>query len=88
MKVRLKESFQRDLRKRIPPQFHPRVRAAILKLEQASALSEISNIKALAGEKGFYRLRLGDYRIGFAIEAHEIVLVSIGKRSDFYSNFP
>ena len=88
MKVRHKESFARDLRKRIPAQFHPRVRKAILKLEQANSLGELSNIKALAGEKGLYRLRLGDYRIGFAIEANEIVLVAIGKRSDFYHDFP
>lgn len=34
--------------------------------------------------KGFYKLRIGDYRIVYSIHANEIVIEDVGHRSDIY----
>jgi mRNA interferase RelE/StbE len=48
---------------------------------------EYQSVKRLAGDlKGFYRLRVGKYRIVFAIleETHTIAVVNMAPRGDVY----
>ena len=42
--------------------------------------------KRLSGTENFYRIRVGDYRILYAIEYHELVVlvVKLGHRKDMY----
>lgn len=37
-------------------------------------------------EEGVWRIRVGDWRVGYEIddEAHEVVVIRIGHRSEFY----
>lgn len=46
---------------------------------------EISGAKPLRGDlAGRYRLRTGDYRLQFRIEAENVVVEQIGHRAGFY----
>jgi mRNA-degrading endonuclease RelE of RelBE toxin-antitoxin system len=46
---------------------------------------EISGAKPLRGSlAGRYRLRTGDYRLQFRIEAQDVVVEQIGHRAGFY----
>lgn len=49
-----------------------------------------SNFRKLQGCFNFGRFRLGNYRIGVSIEPSEKILRLrfVGKRGDFYKNFP
>lgn len=40
----------------------------IVEIENCQSISEISNLKKLKGFKDFYRIRVGDYRIGIKVE--------------------
>ena len=40
---------------------------AVDKLETANSLREVTNVKSMESAPGFYRLRFGDYRIGFQV---------------------
>lgn len=51
-------------------------------------LSDISNIKKLKGEDNAYRLRIGDYRIGFFLTDDTITFSRILHRREFYRYFP
>ena len=63
--------------------------SAVEKLEVAHSLHEISNIKSMQGYPGFYRLRFGDFRIGFRlVDENTIRLLAIEHRSVFYRRFP
>ena len=56
--------------------FHDQIRRKIDALAERG--TELSNIKALAGEfKGLYRLRVDDYRVIFDIELDIITIISI-----------
>ncbi len=56
--------------------------------ELAENLSNIPHLKKLAGHKSAYRLRIGDYRVGFFYENHKAVFARIAHRKDIYKVFP
>jgi mRNA interferase RelE/StbE len=61
---------------------------AIEKCEKANSLIEISNLKKLKGYKNYYRIKIGDYRIGVEIENETILFILISHRKNIYNLFP
>lgn len=64
-----------------------RVKKELLHLCNYNSPVEHPNVKLLTGElRGFYRLRVGDYRIVFAVlrESQTIAVVNIAPRGDVY----
>jgi len=50
-------------------------------------LSDISNIKKLKGEHNAYRIRVGDYRVGFFLKGDTITFARVLHRRQFYRYF-
>jgi len=67
-----------------------RAEKAVEKLKEANSLREVTNIEYIKGHTNFYRLRFGDYRIGFYYieEEQKVELYAIGYRSKIYDIFP
>ncbi|MFO0751968.1 MAG: type II toxin-antitoxin system RelE/ParE family toxin [Thermodesulfovibrionales bacterium] len=64
-----------------------RVKEGLKELAQCANPADNSNVKPLTGElRGFYRLRIGDYRIVFSLLREEqlIAVVNISPRGDAY----
>ena len=51
-------------------------------------LKEISNLKKLKGDDNAYRIRVGDYRIGFFLEGDTMTFTRVLHRRQFYRYFP
>jgi len=51
-----------------------RVEGVIQEIKTASALSEVKHLTKMRGYTTFYRLRLGDYRIGIEVVEGEVIL--------------
>lgn len=61
----------------------------IINVEEANSLHEISQLKKLKGFKNYYRIRLGDYRIGLEVQNNDMVIfVLIAHRKEVYRRFP
>lgn len=89
MKTEFKKSFAKDLKKRSQEKkLLTHVQEAIQAVESAESLQEINNLKKLKAEGGYYRIRLGDYRIGLKIEEETVVFVRFLHRSEIYRYFP
>ena len=88
MNVAFRESFEKDLLRINNSIIFKQVKKLIMKLETASDISKISNIKKLAGNKNFYRIRLGDYRVGIILNKDSIELIRILHRKEIYRYFP
>ena len=67
MKTHFKRSFVRDLKRVRDKRVKERIKEAIELVEQSRHLGEIANIKKLRGTDRYYRIRLGDYRIGLVL---------------------
>ena len=81
-------SFKKELKKIRSQRLKQRIKTTIIELENASSLTEIKNIKSLAGFSTAYRIRLGDYRLGFFYTDDIIELSRFLKRNDIYKVFP
>lgn len=88
MKVSFSKNFERQLTAIIDPQISGTIRNIIQKLIETSSLSVIPHIKKMKGHKSAYRIRIGDYRIGFYIEKNEIFISTVAHRKDIYKRFP
>jgi len=51
-------------------------------------LLEIDGLKKLKGEQEAYRLRIGEYRLGFLLRSGDVVLVRFLDRKNIYRYFP
>jgi mRNA interferase RelE/StbE len=56
--------------------------------EKANSLPGIKNIKKLKGHKNYYRIRIGDYRIGLYFNNTELEFSVFYHRKDIYKYFP
>ncbi len=65
-----------------------KVEKVILEVENADSLSQIKNLKKLRGETKYFRIRIGDYRIGLYLENEIIEFTTIDHRKDIYKHFP
>lgn len=88
MKLVFLEIFGDDLKKISDTKVKRSIKKAILKIESAHSLAEVSGWKKLKGEKSAYRLRIGVYRIGFYLEKDMVIFARILHRKDIYRLFP
>ncbi len=49
----------------------------IEEIEAASRLSDLSNLKKLKAEGAYYRIRIGDYRIGLSLNGDVLAFVRV-----------
>lgn len=88
MKADFKKSFLRDLKRVKDTTIRKQVRETIQSVEQAQSLPEISDLKKLKYGDRYYRIRIGDYRLGLALEHDTFVFVRFLHRKDLYKYFP
>ncbi len=65
-----------------------RIANAIKRFEAIGSLHEIDGLKKLKDEQDAYRLRIGEYRLGFLLRDDVIILVRFLDRKDIYRYFP
>lgn len=87
MNVEFRRSFVRDLEKIKDSRLTHRVREVIIAVEGAQALAEITNVRKLRHGESHYRIRVGDYRVGIALEGETVVFVRFLHRKDLYRYF-
>ena len=88
MKVEFRNSFARDLKQINDKPFLKRVGEVIEEIERANTLTEISNLKKLKGRGDYYRIRIGDHRVGIALASGTLVFVRFLNRREIYRYFP
>jgi mRNA interferase RelE/StbE len=86
--VEFKESFARDLRSIKDKPLLKRVKELIERVEQAQHIDELGNLKKLKGGGHYYRIRIGDYRVGLIIEDDVVIFVRFLNRKEVYRYFP
>ena len=89
MIITFERSFSKSLDKLKDKQVKDKLNELIISMEKADRLRDIPSIKPMKGHKGFYRIKIGDYRIGFELKSNvEILLILVAHRKDIYKRFP
>jgi mRNA interferase RelE/StbE len=89
MRTSFRKSFARDLRRRKDDSnFLNCVKETIKEIELVESVSKITNLTKLKGESGYYRIRIGSYRIGIRIKADLVIFIRALHCKDIYRYFP
>ena len=90
MQVLFKQSFVKDF-KVLPQEVKREVKKVCVEVfPKIKSLQELSqyDVKQLNGFKNYYRIKLGNYRIGFKKENNAITFMRVLDRKDIYRHFP
>ena len=83
-----KPLFKRHIKKITDKSLKEEIKQAIRSVEEANDMRDIPELKKLKGYKIFYRIKVGDYRIGVTIENNLVTFVVFMPRKDIYKSFP
>jgi mRNA-degrading endonuclease RelE of RelBE toxin-antitoxin system len=88
MKVEFLKAFAKDLDNISSKSVKNSLLRTIEAMELVDSLDQIPNVKKLKGHKSAFRVRIGDYRLGFFFEDSAILLARFVHRKDIYKLFP
>ncbi len=88
MKTGFKSSFAKDLKAIKSKAVLEAVAKLITVVEAAQNLRAIPDVKKLRAKRAYYRIKLGNYRIGITLNKAEITFVRCLDRKEIYSYFP
>jgi mRNA interferase RelE/StbE len=86
--VQFRASFARDLKRISNKDILNHVRETIQEIERAGSLEDIPGLTKLKGGRKYYRVRVGEHRIGLILEGDTIVFVRCLDRKEIYRYFP
>jgi mRNA interferase RelE/StbE len=88
MNVLFTAKFNKDISKLTDDDLLERIALVIEDLENAQSLSNVSNVKKMKGYSGYFRIRIGDYRLGIYVEKNDIYIQRLAHRKNIYDIFP
>jgi mRNA interferase RelE/StbE len=88
MKVIVTRQFDKDVDKELSKEMQLKLADIIEELQKATSLYSLNNLKKMKGYKTAYRIKMGDFRIGFIFEEHIIKLSRVLNRKEIYRYFP
>jgi mRNA interferase RelE/StbE len=88
VKILFKASFAKDLRSIRNKESLKRIKETLEQVEKAQTAQDIANLKKLKGGSNYYRIRVGEYRIGLIVESDAATFVRCLNRKEIYRYFP
>jgi mRNA interferase RelE/StbE len=88
VQIKYEAKFEKDLKKIQDTNFLKRLKKLINIIKKSNSTIDIPQIKKLKGHDSFYRIKIGDYRIGFELLNEELILTRILHRKTIYRYFP
>jgi len=88
MKVLFRKSFVKDLEK-VPMSMRKKIKQIIDELRNADNFFSMNlDVKKIKGYDNYYRLRIGQYRIGIEWNGDTIIFCRVLHRKNIYKYFP
>ena len=87
MEIIITKTFEKQL-KLVPKYIRESAIAVLEALEKVKNVTEIKDLKKLSGYTNYYRIRIGNYRMGLQIIDPKFIVVTILHRGTIYKVFP
>lgn len=88
MKVLYEKSFLKDIAKIKDKKVLNRISDTIGLVKTMRDLKTLPNVKKIKGHPSAFRIRIGDYRLGFFYENETVIFSRFLNRKDIYNYFP
>jgi len=88
MNVIYSSNLKKDIQKIKNKKLSEQLKTIIIELKNADSIKQIKNMKVIKDHKGYYRIKIGNYRLGLRIDNNDLVLLRFLPRKDIYKYFP
>lgn len=88
MNLKFESKFEKDLYTIKDKNILKKLKDVIIQCKLAENISVIKNIKKFQGYSTFYRIRMGEYRIGLELLNNELIFTRFLHRKEIYRYFP
>ena len=88
MELEFRDSFLKDVKRIKEKRVKKKISGVVTDARAASSFSDIRNLKKTEGSEYYYRIRIGDYRIGIKLQDKILVFLRCLHRKDIYRYFP
>ena len=89
LEVRYAETFLKDLKTLKSTPCYNKIKSfCFTELPSLASIGDIKNIKKIEGHTNFFRVRIGEYRIGLFLKGNKIQLLRVLHRKEIYRFFP
>ena len=88
MRAEVTSKFNKDISKLHDRKLILSVKSALQHIESAKTLSEIPNLKKMTGSANYFRIRVGEYRMGIYFSNNTVFVVRFLHRREIYRYFP
>jgi len=88
VELEFRDSFLEDIKRIKETAVKKKIAAVISESQKAASLLELKNVKKLEGGAVYYRIRVGDYRIGIKMQDKTLIFMRCLNRKDIYRYFP
>ncbi|MCD4745544.1 MAG: hypothetical protein K8R58_04540 [Bacteroidales bacterium] len=88
MNIKVRSKFNKQIKSVKDKKLKLKILYIIEELEEKNSIKQIKNVKKIKGSENAFRIKLGDYRIGFFDEKKFIELAAFAHRKDIYRFFP
>jgi mRNA interferase RelE/StbE len=89
MIIEFDKSFKKSLEIIKNKSIYPRIEKIIIEFENSRSLSDLTSIKKLTGSREYYKVSIGEYRLGFELLNKDTLrFIVIAYRKDSYKSYP
>lgn len=88
MEIIFTKNFLKILEKTKNDLLLEKIKETIVNIENVTTVSDILNVKKMTGYQTYYRIKVGNYRIGFELLENTCKLLTVLHRKDIYKKFP
>jgi mRNA interferase RelE/StbE len=88
MELEFRDSFLKDVKRIKEAAVKKKITAVISVSRKATSLLDLKNVKKLEGSTDYYRIRVGNYRIGIKLQGKTLIFMRCLNRKDIYRYFP
>ncbi len=88
MKIEVSEKFFSDSQKLKNIKLKKRLDDILTLIQKAETTQQLPHLKKMTGFKNAFRVRVGNYRLGFVFENNTVKLGRFLHRKDIYKYFP
>ena len=88
MIVLIDKTFEKDIKKIRDKKLISEILKQINLIKAATTIDGITGIKKLTGYRSYFRIRMGDYRIGIFLNQNSVELIRFLHRKYIYKFFP
>ena len=88
MNIAVNRSFRRDVRRVKDSESLAQLQNVIDQARRAADIRQLRQIKKIKGGDNYYRIRVGDYRLGISVKGDTVTFIRFLHRRDIYRRVP